>query len=206
MYKIFLNDREIVIALPADQYMFQHFEISENLQTMPEVRNWFSRFINETKTNTLMIQDNPDEFMTAVFSQAFTQIEAAGGIVKRNGQMLFIFRNEKWDLPKGKIDAGETPEEAAIREVEEECGINKHRIVKSLQPTWHIYQSTWKGSAGEWILKKTHWFEMEYTGTENGTPETGENISEIRWFEKEDFELILQNTYSNLKSIIHLYY
>lgn len=205
MYKVFLNDREIVIAEPADQNMFQQFEVFENLQTVVEVKNWFSKFINETKTNALIIQDNPDEFMTAVFSQAFTLIEAAGGVLKRNNQFLFIFRNEKWDLPKGKIDAGEKPEEAAIREVEEECGIQGHQIIKSLPPTWHIYQSTWKGSAGEWILKKTHWFEMKYTGIENGTPETGENISEIRWFEKGEFGLILQNTYANLKSIIHLY-
>jgi 8-oxo-dGTP pyrophosphatase MutT (NUDIX family) len=204
MYKVFLNDREIVIAQPAGQIMFPQFEVTENIQTANEVKNWFSKFINETKTNALMIQDNPDEFMTAVFSQAFTQIEAAGGIVKRNGQMLFILRNEKWDLPKGKLDAGETPEEAAIREVEEECGIQGHQIIKLLPSTWHIYQSTWKGSAGEWILKKTHWFEMEYTGTENGTPETGENISEIRWFGKEDFGLVLENTYANLKEVIGL--
>lgn len=205
MYKVFLNDREIVIAQPADQIMFPQFEVTENIQTADEVKNWFSKFINETKTNALIIQDNPDEFMTAVFSQAFTWIEAAGGVVRRNNQFLFIFRNGKWDLPKGKLDVGENHEEAAIREVEEECGIQGHLIVKSLPPTWHIYQSTWKGSAGEWILKKTHWFDMEYIGTQNGTPETGENISEIRWFEKGEFGLILRNTYSNLKSIINLY-
>jgi 8-oxo-dGTP pyrophosphatase MutT (NUDIX family) len=205
MYKVFLNDREIVIAEPAYQNMFQQFEVAETIKTADEVKTWFDKFGGKTKGSTIIYQENPEEFIKSVFSQAFTQIEAAGGIVKRNNQFLFIFRNGKWDLPKGKLDTGETPEKAAIREVEEECGIQGHQIVKKVPPTWHIYQSTWQDSAGEWILKKTHWFEMDYTGTKNGTPETGENISEIRWFGKEDFGLILQNTYSNLKSIIHLY-
>lgn len=205
MYKVFLNDREIVIAQSADQNMFQHFEVAENIQVVDEVKNWFSKFVNKTKTNALITHNNPDEFMTTVFRQAFTLIEAAGGVVRRNNQFLFIFRNGKWDLPKGKLDGGESPAEAAIREVEEECGIQGHQIVKSLPPTWHIYQSVWKGSAGEWILKKTYWFEMEYTEIENGTPETKEDITEVRWFKKEQFGLILRNTYSNLKSIINLY-
>jgi 8-oxo-dGTP pyrophosphatase MutT (NUDIX family) len=205
MYKVFLNDREILIARPTNQNPFQSFEVFENIQKVDEVKDWFSKFVNETKTNALIIQDNPDEFMTAVFSPAFTQIEAAGGIVKRNGRILFIFRNGKWDLPKGKIDPGETPEQAAIREVEEECGIRGHRIVKSLPPTLHIYQSTWKESAGNWILKKTHWFEMEYTGTEDGIPETVENITDIKWVEKEELNEIYYNTYLNIKETISSY-
>ncbi len=202
MYKVFLNDREIVIAQPADQIMFPQFEVFENLQTVNEVKSWFSKFINKTKTNAMIIQNNPDEFMTVVFGGAFLRIEAAGGVVKRNNQFLFIFRNGKWDLPKGKLDAGEDAEQAAIREVAEECGIQGHQIVKSLPPTWHIYQSVWQDSAGEWILKKTHWFEMEYTGTENGTPEKGENISEIRWFSCDQLNITSANTYGNIKEII----
>jgi 8-oxo-dGTP pyrophosphatase MutT (NUDIX family) len=205
MYKIFFNHREIVIAQPAYQNLFQHFYVIENIQTADDIKNWFSKFMNESQPNALLLHDHPDKFMTATFGRAFTIIEAAGGIVKRDNRLLFIFRNGKWDLPKGKIDAGETPEEAAIREVEEECGIHGHRIVKSIPPTWHIYQSTWNDSAGTWMLKKTHWFEMEYAGIENGTPETAENISEIRWFGRDELGEVLGNTYRNLRDLIEVY-
>jgi len=195
----------MVIAQPTDQKLFRHFRVFENIQTVNEVKNWFSKFVNQTETKALVLHYNPDEFMKSVFSLAFTQIAAAGGVVKRNNKLLFIYRNGKWDLPKGKTDAGETPEATALREVAEECGIHGHTIVKSLPPTFHIYQSAWEDSAGEWILKETRWFEMEYSGVENGTPETDENISEIRWVAKNELDDILQNTYANLKSIINLY-
>lgn len=206
MYKVFLNHREIVIAQPAHQNLFQHYDRVEQLQTVYDVKNWFTGFASHTDTNALLLQEHPETFMTTVFIPAFLIVEAAGGVVKRNDTILFIFRNGVWDLPKGKTDAGEIPGAAAIREVEEECGISGHHIVKPLPPTWHIYQSTWKDSAGKWILKKTHWFEMNYTGIENGVPETGENITEIRWFKKEELVQVLKNTYGNLKDLIELYF
>lgn len=205
MYKVFLNDREIVIAQPANQTMFQYFDVFENIHTTNEVKDWFEMFVYKSEGSALLLHNNPDEFMKFVFCPAFTQIEAAGGVVIRYNQILFIYRNGKWDLPKGKLDTGETPEAAGIREVEEECGIQGHKIAKSLPPTFHIYQSTWESTAGEWILKKTHWFEMKYSGFENGNPETDENITEIRWIEKGELGFVLENTYGNLKSIINRY-
>lgn len=201
MYKVFLNDREIVITSPGNRGAFQNFETIENMNSVAGVKKWFAKFATTTENNVLIVSANPDEFMNTVFIPAFIKIDAAGGVVKRDEKLLFIFRNGKWDLPKGKSDAGETAEQTAVREVEEECGISGHKIVKKLPSTWHIYQSTWKGSEGEWILKQTHWFEMEYPGTNPGTPETKENITEVRWFSNKELNIVLANTYGNIREI-----
>ncbi|MFV0593511.1 MAG: NUDIX domain-containing protein [Draconibacterium sp.] len=148
--------------------------------------------------------DNP-EAAYLFFRSALLNIDAAGGVVKRNGRMLFIFRNGKWDLPKGKIDKGERAEEAAVREVEEECGIKGHSIVKTLPSTFHLYQSPYKKTKGEWIFKETYWFEMDYKGAEDGLPETEEGITEIRWFKTSALNEVLNNTYANLKALIRSY-
>ena len=94
--------------------------------------------------------------------------------------MLFIFRNGVWDLPKGKVDKHETTHEAAIREVEEECGISHLQMVKKLPSTYHIYQSPYKKTMGKWILKETYWYEMKYVGHDEGIPQEEENITEIK--------------------------
>lgn len=204
MYKIFLNDREIVISSLATEYSDNTEIVSAEGFTTDNVKIWFSEF-HQKSNHAVLFHPNPEELMTNSFIPAFRLIQAGGGVVVRNSKLLFIFRNEKWDLPKGKIDNGETPEQAAIREIAEECGISGHSIVRQLPPTFHIYQSPYKNDFGQWILKKTFWFEMSYYGTENGIPETGENITEIRWFKREELNEILSNTYENLKEIIKIY-
>src|ERR1035437_7141982 len=107
----------------------------------------------------------------------FKYIEAAGGLVLNNkGKVLMIHRLGVWDLPKGKIDKGETSRKAAVREIEEESGIGKLKIIKSLPPTYHIY--TLKGKR---ILKKTFWFKMTSSDTKKPIPQTEENIDEVSW-------------------------
>ncbi len=204
MYKIFLNDREIVISSQATEYSDNTEIVSAEEFTIDTIKNWFSEF-HQKSNNAILFHPNPEELMTNSLIPAFRLIQAGGGVVVRNEKLLFIFRNEKWDLPKGKIDNGETPEQAAIREIAEECGITGHSIVRQLPPTFHIYQSPYKNDFGQWILKKTFWFEMNYSGTENGTPETGENITEIKWFKREDLHEVLSNTYENLKEIIKIF-
>ena len=173
--------------------------------TKEDVKSWFQWFVQSDERQVCLAGNNPEHFWKLTFMSAFKVIYAAGGIVIRENKMLFIFRNEKWDLPKGKIDAGESPENAALREVEEECGISGHKIIKQLPSTFHIYLSPYKNSPGQWILKETFWFEMSYSGNANGKPQTEENISEIRWFEKNELDVVLKNTYENLKQIILLY-
>lgn len=202
MYKVFLNDREINIGTKSNITLNQSTEIVDSLLTKKDVKKWFSGFSESGKSKILLVSENVEIFWKKCFKKAFKVIYAAGGVVVRDGQLLFIYRNDKWDLPKGKIDGNESPETAAIREVSEECGITGHSIIKSLPSTFHIYQSPYNESKGRWILKETFWFEMIYTGDENGMPQTEENISEVRWLKKNDLNIVLSNTYENLKQII----
>ena len=202
MYEVFLNDRRIIITGTGNKLIVKEAVITENLNTANEVKNWFQEFtVSDTKM-AVLLHTSPANFWENMFLSIFKEVPAAGGVVIRENKLLLIYRNEKWDLPKGKIDIGETTEEAAMREVAEECGITGHAITKKLPSTFHIYQSPWKETFGLWIIKETHWFEMNYNGTEDGKPETGENITEIRWFARNELNVVLANTYESLKQVI----
>ena len=153
-------------------------------------------FFNEK----LIVITHPD--IITLFKSIFTFVKAAGGVVWRDDKLLFIFRDGKWDLPKGKADDGETIENTAIREVEEECGISNLQIVKKLSSTFHIYKSPHSKLRNEYIFKETVWFEMSYSGNDLGTPQSDEGITELRWLNRSELNLVLDNTYENIKEII----
>ena len=202
MYEVFFNDRKIIIAAKGEITLNKSIKTVDNLLTQKDVKTWFLQFVDDNIQKVILLNSNPEKFFINIFQPIFTQIQAAGGVIIRNNRLLFIFRNEKWDLPKGKIEYGESEREAALREVEEECGISGHKIIKQLPASFHIYKSPYKKSRGEWIFKETFWFEMEYSGVGNGTPQTEENITEIKWFAPDDLEIPLTNTYANLKPLI----
>jgi len=205
MYEVFLNERKIVIAGLENTLFVKKAVITETFKSVEDVKIWFLDFAKTENRQAVLLHHSPEKFWKELFLPAFKQIPAAGGVVIRNNELLFIFRNEKWDLPKGKIDSVETAEQAALREVAEECGISGHQITKKLPSTFHIYQSPYKQTFGQWILKETHWFEMSYDGIEDGMPQDTENITEIRWFEINELDEVLTNTYESLKQIIALY-
>jgi len=203
MYKVFLNDRKIVIGSP-EKITNKNGVYFETLPVSNEVRELMQSFIKSEK-DLILLSDNENELIKSI-QNVFKVIPAAGGVVRKKKKLLFILRRGKWDLPKGKIDATETPKQAALREVEEECGIKGHEIIKTLPSTYHIYKSEYKQSAGEWIFKQTYWFEMEYNGMDLGTPEKNEGITELKWLYPHRLNEVLSNTYENLKQIIKLYF
>jgi len=192
----------MIIAAKGEITLNKSKQIVGNLETKYEVEKWFLQFVSNDIQEVVLLNPAPGIFFKNIFQPVFQEIQAAGGVVIRKKKMLFIFRNGKWDLPKGKIETRELASEAAIREVEEECGISGHKIITQLPSSSHIYKSPYKKSKGEWIFKETFWFEMEYLGTENGSPQTEENITEVRWFAPDDLETLLKNTYANLKPLI----
>ncbi|WP_346858754.1 NUDIX domain-containing protein [uncultured Draconibacterium sp.] len=203
-YKVFFNEKRIVFSTTSKITLSKSKpEFIEN-PSVKGVKNWLEKFIHAGEQESVLEHDKPEQLLKN-FKSAFINVDAAGGIVRRNNKLLFIFRNGKWDLPKGKIDKGETPAKAAIREVEEECGISGHTIVKKLPSTFHIYKSPYKKSFGKWIFKETFWYEMDYRGENNGIPQLDEGISEVRWFKKNELNEVLENTYENLKQIVELY-
>jgi len=132
----------------------------------------------------VFINDNViylDEKSFQDFSNRFTLVQAAGGLVKNNAdEYLFIFRRGRWDLPKGKKDRDETPEETALREVQEECGLQDLQIIRALPSTYHSFPEKGKN-----ILKHTRWFLMQ-TGQTEIILQYEEDIEDYRWLKKKE--------------------
>lgn len=132
------------------------------------------------------------------FFHLFTNIDAAGGLVRNEkGERLFIFRLGKWDLPKGKLSGKETAGEAAIREVKEETGLQELKIIGPLSSTYHIYSRK-----GKQILKQTYWFEMKAKSAYPLIPQKEEDITEVKWINRENLSTVLENTYGSIKEIV----
>lgn len=133
------------------------------------------------------------------FIAHYKWIEAAGGLVMNDKhEFLLIHRLGRWDLPKGKIESGESPREAAMREVTEECGIQPLHIVRELTATHHTYELK-----GQRMLKVTHWYRMEYHGNETLKPQTEEGISDIRWMDFQTASKALEDSYPAIRKVFN---
>lgn len=136
------------------------------------------------------------------YLQHFIKIEAAGGMVlNQKGELLMMFRRGMWDMPKGKLDEGETIKECALREVSEETGLTQLTVGKKLQTTYHTYSVK-----GKTVIKPSHWFLMKYTGNETLIPQTEEDITELRWVNKKEAARLLDNAYASIREVVKRYY
>ncbi|MDH5379854.1 MAG: NUDIX domain-containing protein [Cyclobacteriaceae bacterium] len=140
------------------------------------------------------------EELRAHFKSHFKIIKAAGGVVKKGNRCLMIYRLGKWDLPKGKINKNEDPKLAAVREVEEECGVQA-RVKGKLCNTWHTY--TMKKNR---ILKKTTWYTMPVVDEVGMTPQTEEGIEDLKWMTPKEVFHALKNSYRSIEYVMELYY
>jgi ADP-ribose pyrophosphatase YjhB (NUDIX family) len=128
------------------------------------------------------------------------KIIAAGGLVtNEKNELLMMFRRGKWDLPKGKLDEGETLETAAIREVREETGIKNLELGNLIGVTNHEY---FEKRLNQNVIKETHWYAMRSSKTEKIVPQTEEDIEKIIWADEAELEECLKNTYPNIREII----
>jgi 8-oxo-dGTP pyrophosphatase MutT (NUDIX family) len=144
--------------------------------------------------NEFHLHNSNVEWLWKSFLGRFKRVEAGGGIVRnQNNELLCIKRNGLWDLPKGKIDKGESIENGALREVSEECGINGLELGEKIDVTYHVYTLREKE-----ILKPTHWFAMDYSGDENLVPQEEEGITEVAWLDQSALPMILNNTHPTL--------
>ncbi len=138
-------------------------------------------------------------YIKEAFLPSFVRINAAGGIiVSPEEKYLFIARNNYWDLPKGKLEAGETFVEAALREVREETGVTDLNIVGEATSTWHIY---FHPTHERPMLKKTRWFIMRAASEEKLTPQLEEGIKEALWLPYEDAIEVLPNAYRSIRQV-----
>lgn len=133
-----------------------------------------------------------------LFQKEYHLIEAAGGMVKNSdANWLFIHRNGKWDLAKGKLESFEQPEEAATREVSEECGISEPDLEKKLLNTYHTYSQH-----GQRVLKRTYWYLMNYSLNEEPIPQTEEGIDEVRWVNTSGIKELINESYPSIVRVV----
>ncbi len=131
------------------------------------------------------------------------KIIAGGGLVFNDKkELLMIFRRGFWDLPKGKLDKGETIEACALREVEEETGVKNLKLGKLVGITHHAYFDEYSGRD---VVKETHWFKMKVKGRQKLVPQTEEDITEIKWVKEKELDKFLENTYANIVEIVEKY-
>lgn len=197
IYKIFVNDNPFVVAREAvDMPGMNHFTVIEhaNLRTaLDQIKSLESL----QSKGCLYLCEDPTAFFKELLKE-FILIKAAGGIVfNKNQDLLLIKRLGKWDLPKGKIDPHEGEQEAAIREVQEECGIKELQIKKFLNYSYHTYRQQ-----GYRFLKQTSWYLMESSWTGKLHPQVEENITEVKWQPWRELKLEQLDSYLSIKDIL----
>lgn len=159
--------------------------------------DFFPEWLEDSDNGDTYIHDVSEAAVVSALKETFRMAPAAGGVVVFDGKIVSITRNGIPDLPKGHIEKGETPEQAALREVEEETGINKLHIVRELPSTWHCYQL-----GEEWRLKRTWWYLMESEESLQFKPQTEEGISEIKLIGNEEIDAFLKNTFRSISEIL----
>jgi 8-oxo-dGTP pyrophosphatase MutT (NUDIX family) len=194
MYKVFFNDRVVLLTddfIRNFQVKYGLFYKYRNTEDLKELIDFYS---NLTRIDTLFIFHHDLDELQERFKSCFHMVEAAGGLVcHEDGRYLVMKRRNKWDLPKGKVNSGESIPQAALREVSEECGIRNLEITGPLMSTYHSYRLD-----GQSILKRTSWFDMRTTGNEKLVPQTDEDITEVKWVRREDLKEISRNTYMGI--------
>jgi 8-oxo-dGTP pyrophosphatase MutT (NUDIX family) len=202
--KIYFNDRPLFLCDAID----------ETIQ--PYVHHDDAVFIDELDAHTIktMIHEMQDATVHAgvffhtdldklkkLFFKKFTIIQAAGGlIVNEKKEILLIFRRGKWDMPKGKLEKGEKLEDCAVREVAEETGLKKIKLLDALTITYHTYHE-----GTHFILKESHWYTMKVSGEQNMVPQTEEDIHEIKWVNANDLDKYRKDSYPSIADVIEAY-
>ena len=162
-----------------------------------DLKIFYQQAVNKTSKKFFYIRCEDAKAYFKSIKKSITTIQAAGGLVQNSrGEYLFIFRNDKWDLPKGKVEKGEKIKVAAVREVEEECGIEVGSLGEKICKTYHTYLLK-----GEVVLKKTHWYKMK-SESDKLKPQTEEGITDIRWYSRGHIDDIIKNTFPSILDVL----
>lgn len=194
MYKVFVNDKPI--------FLTTEIVYKENVRCFPlkgvDLEVVVKKVAKDKWDKVYLYHPNPDTLLKK-FKKLIPVVIAAGGLVRNDKeQVLFIKRNGKWDLPKGRVENGETLEEAAIRETEEETGVKELKIIGPLLVTYHIFNRNDKMK-----LKETHWFAMESSYEGILIPEKTEGIKKVAWKNEIEEQKALLKSYANIKELFY---
>lgn len=203
MYKVFFNGSTIQIGPEIKKSLNNNIAKTVDFGSYDIVNQIISQIESAEGPSDFFILNQDEDSAWNYFRSQFVEIPAAGGLVRNaEGSFLFIKRLGVWDLPKGKIEKNETPEIAAIREVEEESGLSELHLVRQLDSTFHIYRSPYLPFPKNLVLKETKWFLMSYSGNKTPVPQVDENIEEVVWFAPADLGQVYSNTYLNLSDFL----
>jgi 8-oxo-dGTP pyrophosphatase MutT (NUDIX family) len=192
MYKVFVNDKPIILSdKPAsgfdyDMYLFEKYRIDEVLHKL-----------RHTNLKGVYFFYNDLDYLWQSFRAHFNVVYAAGGLVEQDNTYLLIYRNGRWDLPKGRMETGENEAETALREVEEECGIKDLVIERPIYQSYHIFYEDKKNK-----LKITDWFLMTSTFKQALTPQKEEGITIAAFKQEKEISSLRQDMYANIDELI----
>ena len=201
MYQVYINERLLKFVGTYDPIGNAEVVIKlKGNEPKDYLKVLVNAFEDNPQTESLVIQSENIDETWKKFTSLYTILKAAGGVVinSQTNKLLMIFRNGKWDLPKGKIEAGEEADVAAVREVYEECGIGELKLSKQIKTSFHTYP--YKETV---ILKKTYWFLMSSTDISTPVPQLEEGIVEARWMDKAEVKKALKNAYSSIVELLN---
>tara|TARA_B100001765_G_C19400297_1_gene291938 strand:- start:50 stop:646 length:597 start_codon:yes stop_codon:yes gene_type:complete len=195
MYKVFFNQKPLIltskIIKSSDSNPLIHIKFSSKNQILKAVKS--------KKTESVYIYHKNIKKLWEIFTKKFPIIDAAGGLVERSdGKILFIYRNNRWDLPKGGVEKKELIIEAAQREVKEETGLADLIVINKIGETYHIFNN-----GKNFRLKRTYWFKMKSDYQGELFPQEEEGIISAEWINKKRIPEIFKNAYENIKKIVN---
>ncbi|WP_033960746.1 NUDIX hydrolase [Psychroserpens jangbogonensis] len=193
MYRVFVNDKPIILTTQVSpERNFKNYLLS-TVNIGKVVRE-----LNSTSLKEIRLIGRTNEGLINKFLKTLPNVIAGGGkVINDKGEVLFIYRNDKWDLPKGKAEHKETIEETALREVEEETGVSGLSITKPIDITYHIFKRN-----GKHKIKITYWFEMKTSYKGSLSPQENEGITKVAWLNEEESIKALENSYANIKILV----
>lgn len=197
MRKIYFEKRCIIICPPQEQALSDPNAIIYNIGTNVDIHLLIGIFeTSDTLQRVYLPTEDIEETYCRICNE-FLEVNAGGGLVSnKRGDFLLISRNGMWDLPKGHQDPGEDIRMTALREVQEETGIDQLESRGLICITDHCYKRN-----DIWHLKHTWWYDMLYTDPTDLTPQTEEDISKAAWVAKSSLPPYLLNTYPSILEV-----
>lgn len=190
MYKVFVNNRPLFLTNKIEKETdFQLF-----LLKSIDIKQLITKIFENKIEKAFLYHPDEKEILSTLKSKIPVEKAAGGLVYNKNGAILFIYRNGKWDLPKGGIEKNEKKKQAAVREVEEETGVDALKIIEKLEKTYHIFKR-----GGKFKLKITHWYKMETSFDGKTKPQAKEGIEKAVWVKPDDVPALLENSYENIK-------
>jgi 8-oxo-dGTP pyrophosphatase MutT (NUDIX family) len=199
--KIFFDDKPLFLCDKIDSEIEPYAHHDDAVLIDELNSHTITTMIHEMRQDKIhagiFLHSDLEELRNAFFKK-FKIIQAGGGLIRNErGQTLLIFRRGKWDMPKGKLDDGETLAECAVREVKEETGLRDVKLIAPLIITYHTYDQGTKH-----VLKESHWYTMEAPANEMLTPQTEEDIEQIIWADDEDLFLYKENAFPSILDVL----